>query len=127
MSEFPTVATDLSASSTRQSYPAMGRPQSLPFSKGFAAFSLTRLIGYASPYVQALSATLTLVFVAILMKLYVNWFLARVVVVVESASGSVTWRLQFRSMRTLKTAGNCGQTAFFGGHSGYVCVANDVE
>ncbi|KAL0792797.1 hypothetical protein Bca101_064174 [Brassica carinata] len=58
-----------------------------------AAFSLTRVIELivpsldASTYFQALSAVVILIFVAIVMKLYVNWILAWAIVVVESSWG----------------------------------------
>ncbi|CAF2143198.1 unnamed protein product [Brassica napus] len=61
-----------------------------------AAFSLTRVIelivpglevSYASTYFEALSAVVILIFIAIVIKLYVNWIVAWVVVVVESSYG----------------------------------------
>ncbi|KAJ4888399.1 Uncharacterized protein Rs2_28147 [Raphanus sativus] len=62
---------------------------------GLAAFSLTRVIielivpslEVDYDYFQALSAVVILIFVAIVTKLYVNWILAWVVVVVESSYG----------------------------------------
>ncbi|CAH8374587.1 unnamed protein product [Eruca vesicaria subsp. sativa] len=63
---------------------------------GLVAFLLTRVIvlivpdlevDYASTYFQALSAVVTLIFIAIVIKLYVNWILAWVIVVVESSYG----------------------------------------
>ncbi|KAF3511633.1 hypothetical protein F2Q69_00006660 [Brassica cretica] len=63
---------------------------------GLASFSLTRVIelivpglevSYASTYFQAPSAVVILIFIAIVIKLYVNWILAWVVVVVESSYG----------------------------------------
>ncbi|KAF8116991.1 hypothetical protein N665_0012s0008 [Sinapis alba] len=63
---------------------------------GLLAFLLTRVIelifptlevDYASTYFQALSAVVILIFIAIVMKLYISWILAWVVVVVESSYG----------------------------------------
>ncbi|ESQ32999.1 hypothetical protein EUTSA_v10005445mg [Eutrema salsugineum] len=63
---------------------------------GFGAFLSTRLIelifpslefDFASPYFQALSAVVTIISVVIVIKLYVKWILAWVVVVVESVWG----------------------------------------
>ncbi|XP_010425120.1 PREDICTED: LOW QUALITY PROTEIN: uncharacterized protein LOC104710247 [Camelina sativa] len=62
---------------------------------GIVAFLLTKLIqiipglrfDYASPYFQALTMVVTVISIVAVVKLYVDWILAWVVVVVESAWG----------------------------------------
>ncbi|XP_010514098.1 PREDICTED: uncharacterized protein LOC104790100 [Camelina sativa] len=54
---------------------------------GFPAFLLNKEFDYASPYFQAVTMVVTVISILAVVKLYVDWILAWVVVVVESAWG----------------------------------------